>query len=559
MHFYSRPSLPRSYLPQSFNHPASYYLNDEPSFAFAFDDSPSSPPFPPQIDTETRYRRALRELKAAEQEFGTYIALEYVRQATLVRQRGAVEAARRERKLSLQAEIQRILNEHARLLRTQVEDKIAQRRRALLRALVDADAEGVPVPQRHFIETRPTRSRPAPPPARCDEEALTVGELLGLPTLHTPSEVQRFAEPQSRPPKHNDAEVALKEFLEFFHDIASQSSSAGGCQPIHRPSAASKPEAIPLNEKAKDTAKAAFVPQATLRLLSERMKGGRGAGDAKKAHASRVVRSSPGASSSEVKIEGSSSSGHAASPARSPTSASIPTPAPQASALQSAFKFPPVLDFDHSDLAISPNNAPVRAYEYALNGLLEQLDAIDGDGDEEIRYARREARADVTPVTKGAQARPVLPSVVLAASADADVIQAISEELRFASPVSEISEVAVAEFRNVTASGAVSSTLERATSEVVFAFADFSDSTATITGPAAPATSPASSSNVSAPASPETFLRSMSHDQLTFPPMPASHASSGSGSAHEDAVLLDDANEGGSVGSMADGWSEVDA
>ncbi|KAI0285169.1 hypothetical protein BC826DRAFT_129539 [Russula brevipes] len=47
--------------------------------------------------------------------------------------------------------------------------------------------------------------------------------------------------------------------------------------------------------------------------------------------------------------------------------------------LQSAFKFPPVLDFDHSDFAISTNNAPVRAYEYALNSLLEQLDAIDSD------------------------------------------------------------------------------------------------------------------------------------------------------------------------------------
>jgi hypothetical protein len=50
----------------------------------------------------------------------------------------------------------------------------------------------------------------------------------------------------------------------------------------------------------------------------------------------------------------------------------------------------------------------------------------------------------------------------------------------------------------------------------------------------------------------------MSHDQLTFPPKPASHASSGSGEVDEDAVLLDDTSEDGSVGSMADGWSEVD-
>ncbi|KAI0283782.1 hypothetical protein BC826DRAFT_182730 [Russula brevipes] len=129
---------------------------------------------------------------------------------------------------------------------------------------------------------------------------------------------------------------------------------------------------------------------------------------------------------------------------------------------------------------------------------------------------------------------------------------------RSASSVSE-SEVAVAELRNVTPSDAVSSTLEHDNSEAVLAFDDFSDSTATITpGSAAPpATSPLSVSNATAPASPETFLRSVSHDILTFPKS-ASHASTDSGEAHEDAVL-DDPSEGGSVGSTADGWSEVDA
>ncbi|KAI0281176.1 hypothetical protein BC826DRAFT_129314 [Russula brevipes] len=67
----------------------------------------------------------------------------------------------------------------------------------------------------------------------------------------------------------------------------------------------------------------------------------------------------------------------------------------QGSVLQSAFKFSPVLDFDQSDLAISPNNAPVRAYEYALNGLLEQLDAIESDGNGDIRGAWREAVREV--------------------------------------------------------------------------------------------------------------------------------------------------------------------
>jgi len=131
----------------------------------------------------------------------------------------------------------------------------------------------------------------------------------------------------------------------------------------------------------------------------------------------------------------------------------------------------------------------VRAYEYALNGLLEKLDAMESDGNEEIRDARREAvkevekaledverkvkeraprattsevtkeevkgydveseeptttpstqdiqPADFTPITKDAS--PFLPNVVPpASSADADVIQAISEELRSATPVSEM-------------------------------------------------------------------------------------------------------------------------
>jgi hypothetical protein len=46
------------------------------------------------------------------------------------------------------------------------------------------------------------------------------------------------------------------------------------------------------------------------------------------------------------------------------------------SALDSAFKFPLLLDFDHSALAVFPDNVTVRAYEQAVNGLLEQLDAI---------------------------------------------------------------------------------------------------------------------------------------------------------------------------------------
>ena len=53
-----------------------------------------------------------------------------------------------------------------------------------------------------------------------------------------------------------------------------------------------------------------------------------------------------------------SSLGRATSPTRNSTSI----------CLKSAFNFPAILDFEHSELAVSSNTGPVRAYEYALNG-----------------------------------------------------------------------------------------------------------------------------------------------------------------------------------------------
>src|SRR5258707_10024765 len=111
----------------------------------------------------------------------------------------------------------------------------------------------------------------------------------------------------------------------------------------------------------------------------------------------------------QVKVEGPSSSSRAASPRHSATSVSVSAPAldpvsplttiraarTRFSTLESAFKFPPILDFDHGELAITSNNAPARAYENALNGLLERLDAIESDGNEEVRDVRREVVREV--------------------------------------------------------------------------------------------------------------------------------------------------------------------
>lgn len=309
----------------------------------------------------------------------------------------------------------------------------------------------------------------------------------------------------------------------------------------------------------------------------------------------------------QVRIAEPSLSGRAASPARSAASTSNSTVVPQPAsplitiramrsqfcALESAFKFPPILDFDHSELAVTPNNAPVRAYEHALNGLLEQLDAIESDGDEEVRNVRRDVvrevesaledveqkvreqtpQAPVPEVTKEevngyevesgseepqapitedvppvkvfpsvSDAKPTFPDLApLASPADADVDLAIYEEHCSGSPVAGVT------------------TPDAADAEVAgHAFGDPSCSVATITRvtPAVPVPTPAHGSP-----DPEAFLTSMSHNQFTFPPKLLSKSGTGPSEMHDDAVLVGDSSEGegGSVKGGEDGWSEVDA
>jgi BAG domain len=320
----------------------------------------------------------------------------------------------------------------------------------------------------------------------------------------------------------------------------------------------------------------------------------------------------------QVKIEGAPSvpSGHGASPTRNAASASAnstssPTPKPfspltsvrsvrtQLYAVESAFKFPIVLDFDQSELAITPNNAPVRTYEQALNGLLEQLDAIESDGDEEVRNVRREVvrevekaledverrvreqapqvpvpevskeevkgytveseepkgrvthqgapPADVVPVTGDAKLTEREPAAAVS-PIDGDVDLAISGEYvpYSAAPVVASPKAVTLEFEDAgTTPPANEDALALDAACAAPGSENVSDSAATIT--AAPA-SPG----------PETFLASMSQDQFSFPPKPASGISPSSASIHDDAVLVDKSDGGKSVKSAEDGWSEVD-
>jgi BAG domain len=92
-----------------------------------------------------------------------------------------------------------------------------------------------------------------------------------------------------------------------------------------------------------------------------------------------------------------------------PASSPVPETAPSSLALikdirstldklSADFFFPSSLEFadnEEDGLAYSPINAPVRSYEHALDDLLVQLDAIESDGDEEVRELRRAAVKEV--------------------------------------------------------------------------------------------------------------------------------------------------------------------
>lgn len=286
MAFYSPSSLSLgypSYIPRRSYRPTSFYQNDdEPSGLSAFtledlDYSPLGSVLPRRSDAEMRYRHALHELEAAEQEFEAHVALERAREVALIRQHNAAEALRRERARAIQAEIERV--ERTRALQNLVEQRLAQRQlssrplpavgrvpyhgRTLFGDFPDADSAEDFVPHRRFPRDR--RSRPHfthCPSRRDDEDAFSVGDLLKfLGGVHLEPEpasgTQEFTpgtaeprpepEPQLQPqlpsqpqpqrvtPERDDGEVTFNNILEFFHSIASQArDAASGDQSAHK-------------------------------------------------------------------------------------------------------------------------------------------------------------------------------------------------------------------------------------------------------------------------------------------------------------------------------------
>jgi hypothetical protein len=262
MLFYSPSSFSfgyPSYAPRHSYRPASFYEHDEPSglSASTLEDlaySALPPTFPPRQNPESRYRRALHELEAAEQEYEAHVAFERARQVGLARQRAAAEAARHEHARAIQAEIERI--ERTRVLETLVEERLAQRQHSLRpqaafgrapcqgrvfrHPLVGGDAVEDFAPHRRFSECRRARSQCTDRPARPINGSSNVGDLLEVllgvhsepepvvPAQQTTAPAEPQPEPESALPKRSDAEVTLSDILEFFHGIVAQASDAAG-------------------------------------------------------------------------------------------------------------------------------------------------------------------------------------------------------------------------------------------------------------------------------------------------------------------------------------------
>ncbi|KAH9056423.1 hypothetical protein EDB87DRAFT_1636869 [Lactarius vividus] len=648
MHFYNPSPLSMGYIPRTSYRPA---LSSSPLAFEGLGHPAFSHSLSPRLDAQTRYRRALHELQAAEEEFEAHLALKHARQAAVLRE----HAARRERALAIQAELAEDYERHQRALQAQVAlDRARRQKHALLHAFVDANSRDPFASERPFTRTRQTHSRPSRLPVFHHGEVPTLEGLLRPYTGTHPHphdhHLQQFGSPaasqhrstEPQPSEKQDVETdALKAILEFIHGLAAHAKeAANGSETVPKPNTAPQPQAAPVDEKGKGKAKAEPVAEPTLlqALLGAYAQGpsdqelkdielaiklsleDRNRPDAKKASAAKASRSSPGASSSKVSSYFSSDPWETAdvcvstpSSASGPTSSSKPIPGPprpvsplttiravrnQFSNLESTFKFPTVLDFDQSVLSISPINAPVRTYENTLNGLLEQLDAIDSDGDEgkvekaledlerrvseeasrfqvtkdiemkgydvqaeepEAPTAQDAAPADVSLVAKGAEPA-VRESSAAIPPADAAVDVAISEEYPPPAPSAvESSKPVVAKFGGDT----IAQTPDEDVSSLgadetpLASEEDSSDSVATIT--AAPTSGPSDVYVLTEPV-PETFLASMSHDQFTFPPRPtSSDADASPAGAHEDAVLVDNSEEGESVKSGEDGWSEVDA
>ncbi|TFY80611.1 hypothetical protein EWM64_g3401 [Hericium alpestre] len=375
----------------------------------------------PIARSEERYRHALVEVHAAE--------AEYVRTQKAARQ----EAIRKERKRLLQAEVQRLEHERQNALR---EERERQARIELLRRqLLSGEDEEESVttflsvhvsraPVEFLAKTPRHNSAPAPLKTRLEER------------LHKESD--------------KDVEEALQNLLSniFGRKVPAATperpaASTRGTQPApsNKPAQAPKPApAVPLkdrleerlqkesDEDVEDTLQNLLssifgqkVPTTTTDAPAASTSGTRSAPSSapEKTEGANLARAHNLSGTSAVKVQTayrahrhySYHGVHIYSRFRSSRRAVPPAQRNQfrralaqgtdrdlrlpALARLHAARLARRVDDEHEGLAYTPTNAPVRAYEHALNHLLERLDAVESEGDEEVRRRRKEVVLDV--------------------------------------------------------------------------------------------------------------------------------------------------------------------
>jgi hypothetical protein len=269
MHFYNPSPLSLGYIPRGSYRAAlaPTYLDDEPSSAFSFEGGLGYPAFPhtfsPRVDAETRYRRALHELQAAEEEFDAHLALKRARQAAVLRE----QALRRGRALAIQAEAERIeraraleaklaeeyeLHQHAHQAQV-ARDRARHQKHALLQAFVDAN------PRDSFPSERPcspARQRPTHCPCGPtrrpmlpDNEVARLDDVLKLFSANpgdsfpsrrpcAPTGQRPPCEPTRRPMLPGNEVARLDDLLKLFsgthpqpHGPPEQFGSLAACKP----------------------------------------------------------------------------------------------------------------------------------------------------------------------------------------------------------------------------------------------------------------------------------------------------------------------------------------
>ncbi|KAI0063337.1 hypothetical protein BV25DRAFT_417781 [Artomyces pyxidatus] len=649
-----RPSYPEVGYPYSDTYPVPAAPSPFPDFASDI------------LTSEARYRFALAEVQAAEEEYAARVSLARAREEAVLRQRAVAAERERRAALAAQAEVARARQfqvevERARIVKAQ--QQLLQRKRALqerqiLQAVLSArsaapELEEAAEPRGRTLHFHapPTATRPrrGSPPSRPHEQSIDLIQFLRLlssPSVaHSHTEAaapaQQKREAPRQPLEHDEDAAALHELLEFLHGTAAAARE-------HE-----QPE-VPRDVKGKGKAPAPLAPtpetvkasleqrletetdqeiEDTLRAIILSL--------ADQGRAARNAGSQAGASSSkvcfthfylqyyvltrmiQVKLDGadlersSALAGAAAARAqasfqahRAATSAS-PSASRNASPMRSVPTPPPsplvAIRTVRTALlnlkAPAPNDADaVRGYEHALEGLLARLDAVESEGDEEVRDVRREVVHEVEKALEAldrGEKKSVEEEVkgydvdvqdeVAVEIAAAPAVQEPTTEDRApspdtsvsADPSSDVLEVSHPEspvsvnvtehvLEHVPESDPVPETVLEIAPEATPAAVNVApavpepetfapaaaaelidtDASSTTILPIEPTATPESVSVTPAPS--EDFLSSLSHDRFTFPPR---HREPEPES--DDAVLVHGGEE--DAVKSADEWSEVDA